>query len=147
MAHPCHELPRIRASIGGELVAGMAQVVNVKAAPHAAPLARRQRRCSALGGPRGARRATRNVSRISTVRPSPSPDIARGRLVRVWPVSAGRQGRYRRASVLGTHDQAVSLFDRVTKLGGFAYGLGPFSEVDDRVDRVLVERGEDGDGS
>ena len=31
MAHPCHEFPRIRARIGGELVAGMAQVVNVDA--------------------------------------------------------------------------------------------------------------------
>jgi hypothetical protein len=31
VAHPCHEFPRIRARIGGELVAGMAQVVNVNA--------------------------------------------------------------------------------------------------------------------
>jgi len=33
VAHPCHEFPGIRARIGGELVAGMAQAVNVKAAP------------------------------------------------------------------------------------------------------------------
>jgi hypothetical protein len=31
VAHPCHEFPRIRARIGGELVAGRAQVVNVDA--------------------------------------------------------------------------------------------------------------------
>ena len=31
MAHRCHEFLRIRARIGGELVAGMAQVVNVDA--------------------------------------------------------------------------------------------------------------------
>ena len=29
VAHPCHEFPRIRARIGGELVTGMSQVVNV----------------------------------------------------------------------------------------------------------------------
>ena len=49
MAHPCHEFPRIRARIGGELVAGMAQVVNVDAfqADHSMPQLRR----STLGTP------------------------------------------------------------------------------------------------
>jgi hypothetical protein len=31
VAHPCHEFPGVRARIGRELVAGMAQVVNVDA--------------------------------------------------------------------------------------------------------------------
>src|SRR6516225_162269 len=75
------------------------------------------------------------------------PDIAPGRSVPVRPGPAGRRGRYRRAGALGADDHGCRrLRDGLAPLDAFGYGLDPFSEVDDRVDRVLAERGEDGDG-